>query len=305
MENQNNYNIKAVCNITGLNEHTIRAWEKRYSAITPERTETNRRLYSENDVQKLVLLKKAVERGHSIGSIANHSIEKLGVLLGHHNTKDPSGGEGEFEPVIDNAIKEIKLFNRVELEKLLNDCIVKYSKPVFLKKFIIPLLEKVGDLWETGELRVIHEHFASSVLRTFLGNLIESNTTFENSPKIIATTPEGFLHELGALIYALFAMDYGWDAIFLGPNLPAEEIVAAINENDASALLLSLVYPKDEPRFANQLKKLRANVGASFPIIICGQAAPSYSKFISDTSSHLVTELDSLGGILDAFRRIK
>lgn len=303
MENQNSYNIKAVCNITGLNEHTIRAWEKRYSAITPERTETNRRLYSEDDLQKLLLLRQAVESGHTISNIANYTIEQLGQLLGKHVHTQTAPTEPEFDSLINSAVRSIKAFDKVSLEKLLNESAIRYAKPVLLKKIIIPLLEKVGILWETGEIRVIHEHFASSFLRTYLGNMVENNTTFENSPKIICTTPEGFLHELGALIYALFAMDFGWDALFLGPNLPAEEIVAAVEKNNAQALLLSLIYPKDEPRFGNQLKKIRANTGKKFPVILCGQAASSYIKFIEQENASLAKNLEDFSIMLKNLRK--
>ncbi len=78
---ENKYSIKAVSTITGINEHTIRAWEKRYNAISPERTDSNRRMYSETEVEKLNLLNKAVMVGHNISSVANLSVSELNSLL--------------------------------------------------------------------------------------------------------------------------------------------------------------------------------------------------------------------------------
>nr|MDA3860741.1 MerR family transcriptional regulator [Melioribacteraceae bacterium] len=275
---KNKYNIKAVCKITGISEHTIRAWERRYSSVTPERTETNRRVYSENDIEKLSLLFEAVKNGYTISNISDHTTSKLRLLL--NKIVEPSKNQEiianqYFQNLIVESISLISKFKRNEFEKLLLQISVDYSKHQMLIEFIIPLLDKIGVLWETGKIRVIHEHFAVSVLRTFLGNLIESNPNHENAPKIITTTLEGFTHELGALIAALYAMDFGWEPIFLGANLPPEEITAAVNENNAKAVLLSLVYPGDDPHAGNQLRKLRKYLGNAFPIILTGYSAKS------------------------------
>ena len=296
MENKNTYNIKAVSMLTGLSEHTIRAWERRYSAVTPERTETNRRLYSEQDIKKLTLLSKAVNLGYTISNIANYEIENLNEILNKQTADQKSENivvDDSFNEVIEKCIFFIKDFDRSSLEKILIRSSVEYSKQKMLIEFIIPLLERIGILWQTGKIRVIHEHFAASVLRTFLGNLIESTSISKEAPKIITTTPEGFLHELGALIASLYVIDFGWNPIFLGPSLPAEEISAAAKENQTSAVL-SLVYPYDDPHAGNQLRKLRKYMGENFPIILTGNSASSYIKYINETGSILVKKLDEL-----------
>ncbi len=240
---ENKYNIKAVSKLTGLSEHTVRAWERRYSAVIPERTETNRRIYSDNDIEKLSLLAEVVKNGHTISNVANYDLDKLRTLV--NNSKVPSENKTittseYFQNLINESVTLISNFKREEFENILLQVSIDYSKHQMLVEFVIPLLEKIGLLWESGIIRVIHEHFAASVLRTFLGNLIENNPKHKNAPKIITTTPEGFLHELGALIAALYAMDFGWDPIFLGSSLPPEEITAAVKENNAKAVLLSL-----------------------------------------------------------------
>ena len=81
MENQNTYPIKVVSNLTDLSIHVIRAWEKRYNVVIPKRTETNRRLYSQSDIEKLSLLSDATAQGYPIGSISNYTTEKLKSIL--------------------------------------------------------------------------------------------------------------------------------------------------------------------------------------------------------------------------------
>lgn len=306
MKTDNKYNIKAVSALTGISVHTIRAWERRYSAITPERTETNRRLYSEFEIEKLSLLAEALKRGHTISNIANHNLEELKELIGKKSdtqvTKD-FHVEKAFLPLIEKSIIFIKEFDNEGFEKILMNASINYSKQKMLTGFMIPLLHDIGELWSKGELRIIHEHFATAVIRTFLGSLIKSNANSKDSPKIIATTLEGFTHELGALIAAVYAIDFGWNTIFLGANLSAEEISAAVIENNASAVLISMVYPNDDPYAGNQLIKLRRYIGNNLNIILTGQAAPSYKIYIDEIGATLIYKLSELNDFLEEIRK--
>lgn len=307
MENSSKYNIKSVSVLTNLNIHTIRAWEKRYSAVTPERTETNRRMYSKEDIEKLNLLSEALRNGHSIGTIAHLSVEELRGLIPSNfsHTTPITKPVSKFQNLIADSIYHISHYDYKSFENILLDSSVNFSRQSLLIDIIIPLLEEIGNLWESGKIRVTHEHFAVSVLRTFLGSLIDNNTIPPTAPKILTTTPEGFLHELGALISALYAMDFGWNAIFLGANLPAEEISSAAKANDVSAILLSFVYPEDDPRAGKQLRKLRKYVGEEMKILVSGQAAIGYLKFIEETNSILIQRLDELPSALKSIRSNK
>ncbi len=303
---KNKYNIKAVSKITNISEHTIRAWERRYNAVTPDRTDTNRRLYSDENLQKLNLLSELVHMGHSIGLIANLSKEELKEMLPEkEDLRTPAQSENYNEDLIAQSLNFIQRFDYSNFEKLLQDSSVKLSRPKLLIEYIIPLLSRIGELWEVGSLRVTHEHFATEIIRTFLGSLFDNNMNPSTSPKLISTTPEGFSHELGALISALYAMDFGWNAIFLGANLPPEEISNVALENNVDAILLSLIYPNDDPRTGKQLRKLRLYIGDRIPIIISGQAAKAYTPFIEEIKGNLVEHLTDLNFILQSIRERK
>jgi DNA-binding transcriptional MerR regulator len=305
MDKKGKFNIKAVSKLVGLSDHTIRAWERRYSALTPERTNTNRRLYSEEDIEKLSLLSEAVNSGHTISNIANYNIPDLRRLTKKNidsQNANEINAEESFTELIKQSIGSIIEFDRAGFEKYLMQASLEFSKQKMLTGFIIPLLTEIGELWANGKIRIMHEHFASSVLRTFTGNLIDGNLNPAEAPKLITTTPEGFFHELGALIAAVYAMDFGWNSVFLGPNLPAEEISAAVIKNKATAVLLSLIYPKDEPHTGNQLHKLRKYLGENFPIILVGQSASSYAKFSNENGCHLIDKIVDLKDVLQEIR---
>lgn len=306
------FNIKAVSKLTGIGIHTIRAWERRYSAITPQRSGTNRRKYSEEEVNKLKLLSRATKNGFNIGNIANLSIEKIEQLIGNtEETHEPNdkkvdknsfNTENKFDQLIEESIRIIKNFDREAIERILSQSLINNSKHTTILNFIIPLLEKVGDLWAAGELRIMHEHFISSLLRTFLGSYLERNADSPNAPILITSTFPGFQHDLGALIASILSLDSGWNSIFLGANLPPEEISAAVLQLNAQAVLISLIYPNDDVMVRANLRNIRKFLGPKFPIIITGHSASYYGDFIKETDAIHLDKLEGLTNLLQMIR---
>jgi DNA-binding transcriptional MerR regulator/methylmalonyl-CoA mutase cobalamin-binding subunit len=285
--------IKIVAKRTGLTAHVIRVWEKRYKVVTPARTSTERRLYTESDIERLGWLAKATEAGHSIGSIAHLPTEQIMALVKADEAAMPplavKGIEAQEHPwqsLLTTCLEAVERFDGGGLEAALARGLVSLSQPVLLEQVVLPLVQKIGDLWRGGVLRVAHEHMASAVVRSFVGGLWGSYDAPEAAPCLIATTPAGQLHEIGVLIAATTAASDGWKVLYLGPNLPAEEIAAAADQNRAKVVALSLVYPADDPRLVDELRKLRRYLSDGVRLIVGGRAAGSYAEI-----------LDSLGAV--------
>lgn len=308
-ENEQRYPIKLVARRTGLSTHAIRIWEKRYNAVSPERTETNRRLYSDADMKRLLLLHKATQDGHTIGRIAKLSTEQLRALL--HSVEDsvsaksaePNQAEvSSPEMVVDHCLQFVKRLEPERLKRALEDAEVTLTKPRFIEHLIAPLLHKVGEMWREGTLRVVHEHMATAVTRSFLGNVRSAYEVPETAPGLIVTTPVGQLHELGALMASATASAEGWRVTYLGPNLPAEEIVAAVRQNNARAVALSIVYPADDPRLEPELQKLRRLLPGEVALLIGGRAAFGYRATLEMPGIQLLKDMPSFTAILEALR---
>ena len=94
-DDETRYRIGAVCRLTGLSQHVLRVWEKRYGVVEPMRSETQRRLYSESDVNRLSLLKTLVDRGQAIGSIANLDTAELTRRVKQSASTPPMPGTAE------------------------------------------------------------------------------------------------------------------------------------------------------------------------------------------------------------------
>ncbi len=303
--------IRIVARRTGLSSHLIRMWERRYDAVIPERTDSGRRVYSEADIERLRLLKKAVEQGEAISQVSRLSNQELLDLLRGaaglsettnrtSPTADEPAGTDEF---VQRAQEAVNSFDIEALESTLLDAEVILSRPALLEQFLAPLLREVGEKWQQGEVRIAQEHLATAAIRTFLGRLLAAHSFHSSSPWIVVGTPVGQLHELGAYLAALTAASYGWNVAFLGSNLPAEEIAVALQRYDALAVCLSLVYPSDDPRLLLELRRLRQFVGDEEHIIVGGQGAVSYQGQLNELGIIVTTDLSKFGLEIDRLRR--
>ena len=312
MESTPRHPIKVVVRRTGLSAHVIRVWEKRYRAVEPARTETNRRLYSDEDIVRLQWLQQAVQAGQSIGRIAHLSMAELVKLVGGERVvaplaQRPPGGEGKdgCDPgeFLKRSLVAVQKLDAALLEEQLVSASIALSQRHLLEDVIQPLMERIGQMWHEGTLRVADEHLASAVMRSFIGNMRASFQVSEAAPRVVATTPAGQLHEMGALLAAVVASSEGWNSTFLGPNLPAEEIAWAAAQKGAKAVLLSIVYPGDDPHLGGELVKLRRLLGDDIALLVGGQAAQQYRRFLAQAGAVTLANLSELRDSLSRLRQ--
>jgi len=296
------HSLKAVVKQTGLSPFLIRAWERRYNAISPSRSDTKRRLYTNDDIVRLSLLKKATSLGENIGNIANLTNEDLKKIIGdiplnnkqYPMTIDTAQSNLTANDYFLQAHASIQKLDFDEFEAKLMESSTALSFPQLLDQVISPLLDIVGAMWHGGELRIADEHRVSAIIRSFLGSYVKSDRRSASGRCLVSTTPTGQFHELGALMASLTASVMGWRSIFLGSNLPPEEIAGAVKANNASALALSIIYPTDDPYLGSELVRIRRLIGNDIQILMGGRAAGSYHGFIKDISGIYISNLDEL-----------
>jgi DNA-binding transcriptional MerR regulator/methylmalonyl-CoA mutase cobalamin-binding subunit len=305
-----NHSIKMVAQLTGLTPHVIRVWEKRYQAVTPSRSPSNRRLYTEAEIQRLTLLRLATAAGHSIRNVASLPTDELQALVQTVSPTDSTSAASNpprslprsAERHIEDALAAIAELDSDRLDDILSNAVVEFGQQGILKQILVPLIEDIGDLWREGDLKVAHEHIATAVIRTFVGNLSRAHAVPSTAPRLIVTTPPGQLHELGAILVAATASNQGWRVSYLGPCLPAEEIAGAVLQNQARAVALSIVYPDDDPHLGNELVTLGRLVPEGTRIIAGGRAARSYESALKEIGADLIDDLPALKSFLDDLR---
>jgi len=249
-------------------------------------------MYSDQEIDRLNLLRQATEAGESISQIAGLSREELTRLVaGPPPTAAPAERvAGKSAPgsadYLTRGLNATRDLDAPSLESVLMQASTDLSQPVLLNEVIEPLMRRIGELWQDGELRVANEHLASAVVRSFLGSMLAAHQPHDSHLRLIATTPTGVLHEHGSLVAAITAASTGWHVTYLGPNLPAEDIAGAVTQEGARIVALSLAYPSDDPRIAQELLRLRRLLPDGVSIIVGGTTANSYAS-----------TLDSIGAI--------
>ncbi len=303
------YPIQLAARLTGLSPYVLRIWEQRYRAVEPRRTATNRRLYAQRDIERLGLLRDATQAGHSIGQVAHLPTEKLGRLLAASTRRQaPAGREGAAgspaaEAHFEACVNAVKSLDASALEGALNRAATSLGAMGTLRRVVAPLAQTLGELWREGALTAAHEHFASAALRAFLGNSGRAFGAAESGPTLVAATPAGQVHELGALLAGAAAGHLGWRVIHLGASLPAAEIAGAARQARARAVALSLVYPEDDPDLPGELTRLRDLLPAGVALLVGGRALPAYRQGLEKIGALPIEDLAHLGATLDSLRK--
>ncbi len=247
----------AVTRRTGIGEHTLRAWERRFGFPKPIRLASGHRRFSGDQVQHLLLIAKALESGYRAGDIVPLPLSELEQLLRSSGAFDRASAAGNAEDVMLLAFDACKRFDRESLAALLHGEAAVLGLPRFLRERVAPFLDEVGDAWGRGEIEIRHEHFFSEILEDELRRLrapLEAAT--KGRPVVIASLPNE-LHGLGLQIAALAIVTAGRNVRVLGPHLPVEEIVQAAKALDASAVGLSVSIFSEPEETAREITAVR------------------------------------------------
>ena len=285
------YLIKTVSKRSGVKSDLVRAWERRYQAVTPTRTSGGHRIYTDQDIARLKLLNQATSNGHSISQIARLSLEDLKNLVKSESESIPqpphiipSSSDRLYiaADYMEKCYAAVLAFDPKALESHFENAIVELGSEIFIEHLLTPLLTRIGERWKAGELRPVHEHMTSSVIRSLAYILRNYKPRAENAPRMVVSTPIDQLHELGALLAAIMAELSDWQVTYLGTNLPAEEIAAAIKYTNARAVTLSISFAANDHVVAKELRRLRKLIGPDIAIIVGGRAAEYYQDILNE-----------------------
>lgn len=297
--------INVVARRTGLSPHVIRVWERRYGVIQPERSSGNRRLYSEQDIQRLFLLRRVTDLGHPISHIASCSTEELESLVGQ--SSDAAGARAAALPLddataaalLDRCQAAVGHLDPHGLREALAEGQVQYPHPTLMRLLLAPLMHWLGENWHSGQLRVAQEHLCSEIVRHLLVELRLSYRPAPEAPAIVLATPAQQWHEIGALMAAVTAGAAGWRPVYLGANLPLEEIAFAATRTNARAVGLSLVFPQEDAILGQELRGLRRRLPDSVEIVAGGRSAPRFARALSAINARVLPDLDDFHAFLD------
>jgi DNA-binding transcriptional MerR regulator len=313
--------IQVVARRTGLSADVIRAWEKRYEVVSPVRSATGRRLYSDGDIDRLRLLARSTASGRSIGQVATLTTPALAALVHGDVTETPAVAEpdpglarsiatatsttheerGSLAHVT-ACLDALRRFDVVELDVSLRRASVVLSAETFLDALVVPLRDRVSEEVRTGALHDAHEHLAIAALRRALERVAEAAPPPPAPPVLLVATPLGQPHEIDALITAATASVEGWRAIYAGAGLPPEAIAELAAQLGARGVALSLGTFAGDRAIPRELRRLRLLVPRDVAILIGGPAADASRRVLREIGAEVVRDAVALRSRLRTLR---
>lgn len=247
------YKIGTAAKLTGLSPFLLRAWENRYDLLSPSRTDTGRRFYTDGDVELLKAVKVLLDRDFSIGEVASWGRTKI---LNEARTDQahaeaavttdalaPSEASGGFEPLfaatrtrlLDAAIR----FDRDAIDAALAEVSASAPFDAVIDEVLIPVLHEAGMRWACGKITIATEHFLTAAIRQRISTMIQATSRSSGPLALVASAP-GDYHEIGGLIACYKLARMGWAVTYLGANLPILDFADAVAQMQPGLVALSL-----------------------------------------------------------------
>lgn len=257
------YSIKELEQLSGIKAHTIRIWEKRYRIISPQRTSTNIRFYSDEDLKKIINVSLLNNHGVKISRIAVLSADEIS-----HKILDMSEAKPVADIYIDQLVVAMVDMEEEQFEKILSTLVNKVGFEKSITDVVYPFLEKIGVLWQTGTITPAHEHFISNLIRQRLIISIASlPIPSKQAKKAILFLPEGELHEIGLLFYHYITRSKGFKTFYLGQSVPHDDLKVVYKIHKPDLLITSLVSFSISKRFEKYIGTLSNDFSESMILV--------------------------------------
>ncbi|MCX6273309.1 MAG: MerR family transcriptional regulator [Bacteroidetes bacterium] len=250
------YSIKDLEKLSGIKAHTLRIWEKRYEILTPLRTNTNIRYYTDTDLKKILNVALLNRQGYKISYLSKLTDEALNeqvISLTHNDVISDLQTDGLLSAMIE--------YDENKFEKVINKAIIHYGFEDTLVKVIYPLFQRISLLWQTGAINPSHEHFISNLIRQKIVVAIDGlfNNLSPRAKTFFLFLRDGEWHELGLLIYYYFIKKAGHKVIYFGQSLPFSSLLDSCNSYSPDFLVTSItcsLQEQETKEYLNQLSTL-------------------------------------------------
>lgn len=262
-----NYSIKDLEQISGIKAHTIRVWEKRYKLIDPKRTSTNIRYYSEGDLRRLLNISILNSHGYKISAIAEMDeadISKRVMDL----SLDGTSNDGQ----IDNYIAAMLELNELKFLNMLSGSIMKLGFERSVEKILLPFIERVYYLWQTGSVLAAQKNFVHNLIRQKITVAIENEmqNPVPFGMRVIMFLPRHENFEIELLFYDLLARKEKLEVIYLGPSVELNDLRILNNSKKADFFMTSFSSPQSDEQI-NMLMVEYKEMFPSTPFFIAGR----------------------------------
>jgi DNA-binding transcriptional MerR regulator len=240
------YNIRTLAQLVGLKPHTIRAWESRYNALEPARTEGGQRFYQKSDLDRLQILVRLQGLGHSIskiGHLSNPELEKF-IKLNTQSEQRVEDSPAETQQFIHQILSKLNSYDLKGVATELEYARLNLNIRSFLLHVLSPVFQEVGIRCAHGQLSIAQEHAITAIAKNQLAQ-IYLPVPPEVTRTVALATPENNFHDIGIMIAEILCRLYRWKTVYLGSHLPAHGLAEALNALEVSNLILGVINVSD------------------------------------------------------------
>lgn len=284
------YSIRELEKLSGIKAHTIRIWEKRHRLIEPQRTDTNIRFYSDDDLKRIMNVSLLNSNGIKISRIAEMSGDEINQKI-----LELSETKSESQIYIDQLIVAMVDLDEEKFEKILSGLILRFTFERTVVEIIYPFLEKIGVLWQTHNITPAQEHFISNLIRQKLMVAIDGLPLASKSAKrAILFLPENEMHELGLLFYNYLTRKAGYRTFYLGQMVPHGDLISVYKVHKPHVLITSLITSAPK----NNLTRYLTQLSHDFPesrILVSG----SQVKMLKGTHPKNIELLETVSDLTE------
>lgn len=256
------YSLSQVSKLTQVPGQTIYAWERRYGAVVPKRTETGRREYTRADLHRLKLLKACIDQGSRIGTIAKMSDAGLSELL-----------------KVERPVKQSVLLRHAlalqqdDLGTKLGLALMNLGPAAFADQALAPLMAEIGHRWREEPQAIAGEHVVSAAAKSILFTALRLSRPRSAKACAVFAAPEGELHELGLLACAVAAQNCGVKATYLGPHMPLSQLPHSVTTTGSKILVIACSIFNDSDALELRIRELREELPAGIRLVVGGRCS--------------------------------
>ena len=269
----NAFTIKDLENLSGIKAHTIRIWEQRYAFIKPQRTQTNIRYYTNDELKKILNISLLNKYGYKISHInkmSENEIQEKIISL--------SNLQAQQERVVNEMIQCMVDMNIDSFEDILDNYITVRGFDKAITQIIFPFLERIGILWLTNHINPAQEHLVTNIIRQKLITGIETVFTHITTNKLVLLfLPEGEHHELGLLYICYLLKSRGIKTLYLGADVPVSDLEFVCKFKKPDYLYTHLTSATGNFNLDKFLHQVQLRL-EHFPLVISGQLTANYKK---------------------------
>jgi len=269
----NAFTIKDLENLSGIKAHTIRIWEQRYAFIKPQRTQTNIRYYTNDELKKILNISLLNKYGYKISHINKMSENEIQEkIISLYNL------QAQQERVVNEMIQCMVDMNMDSFEDILDNYITVRGFDKAITQIIFPFLERIGILWLTNHINPAQEHLVTNIIRQKLITGIETVFTHITTNKLVLLfLPEGEHHELGLLYICYLLKSRGIKTLYLGADVPVSDLEFVCKFKKPDYLYTHLTSATGNFNLDKFLHQVQLRL-EHFPLVISGQLTASYKK---------------------------